>query len=152
MFLSFVFVHLCCRLSTRLHLVILHLVKQKRPLLRFYFVIFHFAVYFYKYICCKLILLNFKIILGLFLVENIVSLFIFLSLNNFVLIALVLQMEGIPSKARNLQMSLLMAKLYRNSRHNRGAVACYKECLRFPCSSFIIFFLLWLHSMTLSSY
>ncbi|XP_022760510.1 anaphase-promoting complex subunit 7-like isoform X1 [Durio zibethinus] len=40
------------------------------------------------------------------------------------------EMEGIPSKARNLQMSLLMAKLYRNTRHNRGAVTCYRECLR----------------------
>ncbi|XVF66268.1 hypothetical protein PTKIN_Ptkin10aG0021300 [Pterospermum kingtungense] len=39
-------------------------------------------------------------------------------------------MEGIPSKARNLQMSLLMAKLYRNAKHNRGAVTCYRECLR----------------------
>ncbi|KAF5736956.1 anaphase-promoting complex subunit 7-like [Tripterygium wilfordii] len=44
--------------------------------------------------------------------------------------AALVEMEGIPSKARNLQMSLLMAKLYRSSRHNRGAVACYKECLR----------------------
>ncbi|XP_022722059.1 anaphase-promoting complex subunit 7-like isoform X2 [Durio zibethinus] len=40
------------------------------------------------------------------------------------------EMEGIPSKARNLQMSLLMAKLYRNTKHNRGAVTCYRECLR----------------------
>ncbi|KAJ4836185.1 hypothetical protein Tsubulata_013719 [Turnera subulata] len=44
--------------------------------------------------------------------------------------AALVEMEGIPSKARTLQMSLLMAKLYRNSRHNRFAVACYKECLR----------------------
>ncbi|KAH9765662.1 Anaphase-promoting complex subunit 7 [Citrus sinensis] len=50
--------------------------------------------------------------------------------------AAIVEMEGIPSKARNLQMSLLMAKLYRNSRHNRGAVACYKECLR-HCPFFI---------------
>ncbi|KAG4126623.1 hypothetical protein ERO13_D10G168100v2 [Gossypium hirsutum] len=40
------------------------------------------------------------------------------------------EMEGIPSKARNLQMSLLMAKLYRNTKHTRGAVTCYRECLR----------------------
>ncbi|CAN1164469.1 Anaphase-promoting complex subunit 7 [Linum perenne] len=40
------------------------------------------------------------------------------------------EMEGIPSKARTLQMSLLLAKLFRHSRHNRYAVACYKECLR----------------------
>ncbi|KAB1214037.1 Anaphase-promoting complex subunit 7 [Morella rubra] len=40
------------------------------------------------------------------------------------------QMEGIPGKARNLQMHLLMGKLYRNSRHIRPAIACYKECLR----------------------
>ncbi|XWS08630.1 hypothetical protein CRYUN_Cryun40dG0018200 [Craigia yunnanensis] len=40
------------------------------------------------------------------------------------------EMEGIPSKARNLQMSLLMAKLYRNTKQNRGAVTCYRECLR----------------------
>ncbi|KAJ9700094.1 hypothetical protein PVL29_005768 [Vitis rotundifolia] len=39
-------------------------------------------------------------------------------------------MEGIPSKARNLQMNLLMGKLHRNSRQNRAAIACYKECLR----------------------
>ncbi|KAJ6904238.1 hypothetical protein NC651_021389 [Populus alba x Populus x berolinensis] len=40
------------------------------------------------------------------------------------------EMEGIPSKARTLQMSLLMAKLYRSSRHTRLAISCYKECLR----------------------
>ncbi|KAI5650694.1 hypothetical protein M9H77_36699 [Catharanthus roseus] len=40
------------------------------------------------------------------------------------------EMEGIPSKARTLQMNLLMGKLYRNSRHTRAAVACFKECLR----------------------
>ncbi|KAI9123049.1 hypothetical protein K1719_005938 [Acacia pycnantha] len=44
--------------------------------------------------------------------------------------AALVEMEGIPSKARNLQMNLLLAKLYRNSRHNRAAVAIYKECLR----------------------
>ncbi|XP_044500837.1 anaphase-promoting complex subunit 7 [Mangifera indica] len=44
--------------------------------------------------------------------------------------AALVELEGIPIKARNLQMSLLMAKVYRNSRHNRGAVTCYKECLR----------------------
>lgn len=43
---------------------------------------------------------------------------------------LVSKMEGIPSKARTLQMNLLMGKLYRNSRHTRAAVACFKECLR----------------------
>jgi len=42
-----------------------------------------------------------------------------------------LQMEGIPSKARNLPMNLLLGKLYRISRHSRAAVAIYKECLRF---------------------
>ncbi|KAK4800320.1 hypothetical protein SAY86_020807 [Trapa natans] len=40
------------------------------------------------------------------------------------------ELEGIPSKARNLQMNLLMGKLYRNSRHNRASALCYKECLR----------------------
>ncbi|KAK9289032.1 hypothetical protein L1049_017503 [Liquidambar formosana] len=44
--------------------------------------------------------------------------------------AALIEMEGIPSKARNLQMNLLMGKLYRNSRHNRAAISCYKECLR----------------------
>ncbi|XP_054806558.1 anaphase-promoting complex subunit 7 isoform X2 [Prosopis cineraria] len=44
--------------------------------------------------------------------------------------AALVEMEGIPSKARNLQMNLLLAKLYRNSRHNRAALAIYKECLR----------------------
>ncbi|KAI8000670.1 Anaphase-promoting complex subunit 7 [Camellia lanceoleosa] len=41
-----------------------------------------------------------------------------------------LKMEGIPNKARNLQMNLMMGKLYRNSRHTRSSIACYKECLR----------------------
>ncbi|KVH91532.1 Tetratricopeptide-like helical, partial [Cynara cardunculus var. scolymus] len=40
------------------------------------------------------------------------------------------EMEAIPSKARNLQMNLLMGKLYRCSKHTRPAIACYKECLR----------------------
>lgn len=44
--------------------------------------------------------------------------------------AALVEMEGIPNKARNLQMNLLMGKLYRNSRHNRAAMYCYKECLR----------------------
>ncbi|KAK3038988.1 hypothetical protein RJ639_027473 [Escallonia herrerae] len=44
--------------------------------------------------------------------------------------AALVEMEGIPSKARNLQMNLLIGKLYRNSRHTRAAVACFKECLR----------------------
>ncbi|KAG5628200.1 hypothetical protein H5410_013418 [Solanum commersonii] len=48
--------------------------------------------------------------------------------------AALLEMEGIPSKARNLQMNLMMGKLYRNSRHTRAAITCYKECLRHcPC-------------------
>lgn len=42
-----------------------------------------------------------------------------------------LQMEGIPNKARNLAMNLLLGKLYRVSRHSRAAVAIYKECIRF---------------------
>ncbi|KAG6432157.1 hypothetical protein SASPL_103731 [Salvia splendens] len=45
-------------------------------------------------------------------------------------IAAIAEMEGIPSKSRNLEMNLMMAKLYRNSRHNRAAVGCFKECLR----------------------
>ncbi|KAJ6769474.1 ANAPHASE-PROMOTING COMPLEX SUBUNIT 7 [Salix koriyanagi] len=44
--------------------------------------------------------------------------------------AALVEMEGIPSKARTLQMSLLMAKLYRSSKHTRLAITCYKECLR----------------------
>ncbi|WCJ23534.1 Anaphase-promoting complex subunit 7 [Euphorbia peplus] len=44
--------------------------------------------------------------------------------------AALVEMEGIPSKSRTLQMSLLMAKLYRNSKQNRFAVSCFKECLR----------------------
>ncbi|KAH7841983.1 hypothetical protein Vadar_000174 [Vaccinium darrowii] len=44
--------------------------------------------------------------------------------------AALVEMEGIPSKSRNLQMNLLMGKLYRNSRHIRAAIACYKESLR----------------------
>lgn len=44
--------------------------------------------------------------------------------------AALLEMESIPSKARNLQMNLLMGKLYRTSRHTRAAIACFKECLR----------------------
>ena len=40
-------------------------------------------------------------------------------------------MEQITNKARNLQMNLLMGKLYRYSRNHRSAVSCYKECLRF---------------------
>lgn len=50
----------------------------------------------------------------------------------------ILQMEGIPGKARNLQMHMLMGKLYRNSRHIRPAIACYKECLRFDNLNFLI--------------
>ncbi|KAF3662344.1 Anaphase-promoting complex subunit 7 [Capsicum annuum] len=48
--------------------------------------------------------------------------------------AALLEMEGVPSKARNLQMNLMMGKLYRNSRHTRAAITSYKECLRHcPC-------------------
>ncbi|KAK9671852.1 hypothetical protein RND81_12G058800 [Saponaria officinalis] len=41
-----------------------------------------------------------------------------------------LEMEGIPMKARNLPIHLLMGKLYRYTRHTRAATACFKECLR----------------------
>lgn len=44
--------------------------------------------------------------------------------------AALIEMEGIPSKAKTLQMSLMMGKLYRYTRHNRAAAGCYKECLR----------------------
>ncbi|KAL1288858.1 hypothetical protein HN51_057317 [Arachis hypogaea] len=44
--------------------------------------------------------------------------------------AALVEMEGIPCKARNLPMNLLLGKLYRVSRHSRAAVAIYKECLR----------------------
>ncbi|KAE9455256.1 hypothetical protein C3L33_12852, partial [Rhododendron williamsianum] len=44
--------------------------------------------------------------------------------------AALVEMEGIPSKSRNLQMNLLMGKLYRNSAQTRAAIACYKESLR----------------------
>jgi hypothetical protein len=44
-------------------------------------------------------------------------------------------MEGIPSKAKNLPMNLLLGKLYRIS-HGRAVVAIYKECLRFVKSIF----------------
>nr|XP_018682116.1 PREDICTED: anaphase-promoting complex subunit 7 isoform X1 [Musa acuminata subsp. malaccensis] len=40
------------------------------------------------------------------------------------------EMEGIPPKARTLRMNLTLGKLYRISRHNRSAIACYKDCLR----------------------
>ncbi|PKA53433.1 Anaphase-promoting complex subunit 7 [Apostasia shenzhenica] len=40
------------------------------------------------------------------------------------------EMEGIPLKARTLKMNLTLGKLYRISRNNRGAVSCYKDCLR----------------------
>ncbi|KAI8010851.1 Anaphase-promoting complex subunit 7 [Camellia lanceoleosa] len=33
-------------------------------------------------------------------------------------------------------MNLMMGKLYRNSRHTRSSIACYKECLR-HCPYFI---------------
>ncbi|KAF7145266.1 hypothetical protein RHSIM_Rhsim04G0218200 [Rhododendron simsii] len=46
------------------------------------------------------------------------------------LLATFYEMEGIPSKSRNLQMNLLMGKLYRNSAQTRAAIACYKESLR----------------------
>ena len=63
--------------------------------------------------------------------------FLFLYLSIFLMcnvITCTLQMEGIPGKARNLQMNLLMGKLYRISRHIRPAISCYKECLRFDKS------------------
>uniref|UniRef100_A0A7N0TKA7 Anaphase-promoting complex subunit 7 n=2 Tax=Kalanchoe fedtschenkoi TaxID=63787 RepID=A0A7N0TKA7_KALFE len=41
-----------------------------------------------------------------------------------------IEMEGIPAKARNLQMNLLLGRLYRITKHNRSAIACYKDCLR----------------------
>ncbi|XP_008804571.2 anaphase-promoting complex subunit 7 isoform X2 [Phoenix dactylifera] len=44
--------------------------------------------------------------------------------------AALLEMEGIPPKARTLRMNLTLGKLYRISRHNRSAIACYKDCLR----------------------
>lgn len=44
--------------------------------------------------------------------------------------AAISEMEGIPSKVKNLPMHLMMGKLYRNTRHTRAAAACYKECLR----------------------
>ncbi|XP_019419807.1 PREDICTED: anaphase-promoting complex subunit 7 [Lupinus angustifolius] len=44
--------------------------------------------------------------------------------------AALVEMEGIPSKTRNLPMNMLLGKLYRISRHSRAAVAIYKECLR----------------------
>lgn len=44
--------------------------------------------------------------------------------------AALVEIEGIPSKARNLSMNLLLGKLYRISRHSRAAVTIYKECLR----------------------
>ncbi|EPS67023.1 hypothetical protein M569_07749 [Genlisea aurea] len=44
------------------------------------------------------------------------------------------QMESIPTKSRNLEMNMMMAKLYRISRHSRAAIGCLKECLRInPC-------------------
>jgi len=45
-------------------------------------------------------------------------------------------MEGIPNKARNLAMNLLLGKLYRVSRHSRAAVAIYKDCIRFVNMSY----------------
>ncbi|XP_068496602.1 anaphase-promoting complex subunit 7 isoform X2 [Phaseolus vulgaris] len=44
--------------------------------------------------------------------------------------AALVEMEGIPSKARNLAMNLLLGKLYRVSKHSRAAVSIYKECIR----------------------
>nr|GMD63012.1 anaphase-promoting complex subunit 7 [Ipomoea batatas] len=52
--------------------------------------------------------------------------------------AALLEMEGIPSKVRNLQMNLMMGKLYRNSRHTRASVTCYKECLRKPSNAIVL--------------
>ncbi|KAG6536248.1 anaphase-promoting complex subunit 7-like [Zingiber officinale] len=44
--------------------------------------------------------------------------------------AALVEIEGIPPKARTLRMNLALGKLYRISRHNRSAIACYKDCLR----------------------
>nr|DAD37983.1 TPA_asm: hypothetical protein HUJ06_008624 [Nelumbo nucifera] len=44
--------------------------------------------------------------------------------------AALVEMEGIPSKARTLRMNLTMGKLYRISKQNRPSIACYKDCLR----------------------
>ncbi|XP_042472757.1 anaphase-promoting complex subunit 7-like [Zingiber officinale] len=44
--------------------------------------------------------------------------------------AALVEIEGIPPKARTLRMNLTLGKLYRISRHNRSAIACYKDCLR----------------------
>lgn len=49
-------------------------------------------------------------------------------------------MEQVPCKARNLQMNLLLGKLYRCSRNNRCAVTCYKECLRFVSKFLYLYF------------
>lgn len=52
----------------------------------------------------------------------------------------VVQMEGIPSKARTLRMNLTMGKLYRISRNNRASSTCYKECLRSNHWQYYIYF------------
>ncbi|XP_020113752.1 anaphase-promoting complex subunit 7 isoform X2 [Ananas comosus] len=44
--------------------------------------------------------------------------------------AALVEMEGIPLKARTLRMNLTLGKLYRVSRNNRASIACYKDCLR----------------------
>ncbi|KAK1292177.1 Anaphase-promoting complex subunit 7 [Acorus calamus] len=44
--------------------------------------------------------------------------------------AALMELEGIPSKARSLRMNLTLGKLYRISRHNRASISCYKDCLR----------------------
>nr|CAD1843506.1 unnamed protein product [Ananas comosus var. bracteatus] len=44
--------------------------------------------------------------------------------------AALVEMEGIPLKARTLRMNLTLGKLYRVYRNNRASIACYKDCLR----------------------
>jgi hypothetical protein len=44
---------------------------------------------------------------------------------------LILQIEGIPSKAKTLRINMTLAKLYRMTGYDRAATAAYKECLRF---------------------
>jgi hypothetical protein len=46
-------------------------------------------------------------------------------------LALILQIEGIPSKAKTLRINMTLAKLYRMTGYDRAATAAYKECLRF---------------------
>ncbi|XP_028087459.1 anaphase-promoting complex subunit 7-like [Camellia sinensis] len=52
--------------------------------------------------------------------------------------ASLVEVEGIPNKARNLQRNPIIGKLYRNSRHTRSSIAWYKECLRFVMLDFLM--------------